>query len=98
MITRKMLLALGESTTSKIRDSFEYAKDEEATSARLRMMDMLYDDGVGISSSGLLALVGHGRNLLQMEEAVSRLSTFLDNIDNGGIPPKPWPQSAKDEE
>jgi hypothetical protein len=92
VLTRTMLLALGQETAQAIGqavDARETALKTDATQYVYQIADS------GVTSDNLLALAGIGRDLQQTERASSRLSYFNKNFATGGVAEEDKPATIR---
>lgn len=85
MLTRAMILALGEDTAFLLRSSFISKRGETAADAHDQIAALLDD---AIDGKSLMSLATTGKKLRILEQAKERMDVLIENFDNGGKPPR----------
>jgi hypothetical protein len=93
VLTRTMLLALGQETAQAIGQAVKLRESEIKADATQRVYNIDLD--AGVTSDSLLALAGIGRDLQQTERANSRLSYFNLNFKTGGVAEEDKPATIR---
>jgi len=86
MITRTMLLSLGEESVANIRGIFNNTAHAVKAEASARIHQIA--DGGDFNSADLVSLSDAGRKLGKLETATDRLSYLVDNYETGGVNPE----------